>query len=347
MSVPDPAPARKPSRLGLYVPFGLLLIAILAWSAAWVWARSQTAARLDAVKAGLQRAGYELSWRTREIGGYPFRLDVTLTDARLREPSGWELNAPDIQAEAYMHALGHWLIAAPQGATFVRPEAGSVTVTGRLIRASLTHLDQNPPSFSFEGVDLAFRPGAGAQPFALSTARRVEFHLRAGPDDQGGVFFHVDEGKARLSGLFARIAGDKPISIVWNATLSKMSAFRGRDWPSAVRRWGDSGGQMSIRQAGITAGEALIGANAGTLTVGADGRLRGTLPVTLKEAPRALAAMGETGVLPSETASAAASIAQARGADGPTARAALEFQAGRMTLGPVAIGPAPKIYEAP
>jgi len=345
MSVPDPAPVRKPpSRLGLYLPFAFLLVLILAWSAFWAIARAQTQARMDAAVAGLKRAGYEIGWKERDIGGYPFRMDVTLSDVEVREPSGWALTAPELEGEAYLHAITHWIIAAPQGLTFVRPEAGPVTVSGKLIRASLSHFEQRPPNFDFEGVGLTFRPGAGAQPFSLSAADRVELHLRAGPDDQGGVFAEVDNGKARLAGLFARIAGDRPISIVWNATLSKMSAFTGRDWPDAVRHWVEAGGEMSVRRAGVTAGDALIGANSGTLTVGSDGRLRGVLDVTLRQAPRALGAMGESGVLPKETADAAAAVARAREGADEAARAEINFQAGRATLGPVAIGPAPKVY---
>jgi hypothetical protein len=272
-------------------------------------------------------------------------MDVTLSDFSAREPSGWGLQAPTLEGEAFMHAPGHWIIAAPRGLTFVRPVGGPVAVRGDLIRASLTNLDKRPPSFSFEGVKLGFEPQPGAQPFALTTADRVEFHLRAGPDDEGGVFAEVKNGKARFSGLFARIAGDKPVSMTWNSTLSKMSAFHGATWPDAVRRWSDAGGRMTVRSAGITAGEALIGANAGSLGVGADGRVTGQLDVTLRQAPRALGVMADTGVIPQPNASAAAAVAQAREGAGEAARVSLTFQAGQTTLGPVAIAPAPKVYE--
>ena len=346
MSLPDPPPPRKPSRLGLYGPFILLVIAIVAWSGFWFYARGQAQTRLDAAVADLKRAGYTVTWKDRTLGGYPFRMDVTLTDFSARDPSGWAIRAPRLEGEAFMHALGHWLIAAPQGLTFVRPIGGPVDVKGDLIRASLTNLDKRPPSFSFEGVKLTFAPEPGAQPFALSSADRVEFHLRAGPDDEGGVFAELKNGRAQLSGLLGRIAGDKPVSLTWNSTLSKMSAFEGPTWPEAVRHWTAAGGQMTVRSAGLTAGEALIGANGGKLGVGSDGRLTGSLDVTLRQAPRALNVMGEAGVIPQPNASAAATVAEARQGAGDAARATLTFQAGQTTLGPVAIAPAPKVYEA-
>jgi hypothetical protein len=345
MSVPDTATPRKYRRLGLWLPFVGLGLFILAWSAAWVWAQGQVQSRLDDAAASLAQAGYQLTWKDRVIGGYPFRLDVTLAEPSLRTPSGWALEAPRIEAEAFLHAPTSWLIAAPAGITFVRPVGGPVAVRGQLIRASLTHPDARPPSFSFEGVKLTFAPEGGAQPFALTSADRVEFHLRAGPDDQGGVFFRLDNGRARLSGLFARIAGGKPISMIWNSTLSKMSAFTGKTWPEAVRHWSDAGGAISVRQAGVTAGDAVLGANGGTLTVGTDGRLSGALEVTLRQASRALGALSAEGIVEPQAAQSATVVAQARQGAGESTQATIDFQAGRTTLGPVAIGPAPKIYD--
>lgn len=343
MSLPDPLAARKPRRLGLYLPFALLLLAAAAWTIFWFWARGEVQKRLDASVADLGRAGYEVSWKERSIGGFPFRMDVTLREARVREPSGWGLDAPVLAGEAFAYAPKNWVIAAPQGLTFVRPKGGPVAVSGKLLRASLNGLDKRPPSFSFQGQGLTFVPAAGAEPFALQTAELFEFHLRPGPDDEGGVFLKLDNGKARLSGLFGHIAGDKPVSIVWNSTLSKASSFHGADWPDAVRRWSDAGGQMTVRDAKLTAGEALIETSASILSVGRDGRLRGVMPVSLRQAPRALGAMAQTGVLPESTASAASAVAAAR-QDGGVTRATINFEAGRMTLGPVALGPAPRIY---
>ena len=348
MSLPDPPPTRKPrppERWGLYAPFIALALAVAAWSAFWVVARDRLSTGLDAAAGRLSEAGYPITWKDRVVGGYPFRMDVTLTEVRARAPGGWALEAPRLEAEANAYSLGNWLIAAPAGLTFVRPLGGPVKVTGQLVRASLTHLDARPPSLSFEGVKLNFAPAPGAQPFALTAADRVEFHLRAGPNDEGGVFASVENGQARLSGLFARVAAGKPISIVWNSTLSKMSAFAGATWPDAVRHWSDAGGAMTVRDAGITAGDAIIGASGGTLRAAADGRLSGTLPLTLRQAPRALGALGDEGVIDRQAAVAASEVAQARQGAGDAAQAALYFQAGRTTLGPVALGAAPKVYD--
>jgi hypothetical protein len=346
MSLHDLPPPRKHRRLGLIIPWALAILLVVGWTAAWLWARGEARTRIEASVETLRRAGYDVSWKSLGIGGYPFRLSVTLEEPRLREPSGWGLEAPRLEADARISSPTSWIIAAPQGLTFVRPTGGPVRVEGKVIRASLTHPTEVPPRLSFEGADLRFQPGAGAQPFGLEAAKKVEFHLRGNKElDEGLVSFRVDEGKARLTGLLGRIAGERPVSIVWNATLSKIGSFNGSDWPDAVRRWITAGGRMSLRQAGVTAGEAVLGANAGTFTVDSDGRLSGVMEVTLRQGPRALGAMGETGLIPQERADAAAAVAAARQGTGDAASATIHFQAGQTTLGPVALGPAPKVYQ--
>jgi hypothetical protein len=344
MTKPDASRRRKPRRLGLYAPFVLALVLLAGWSAFWLYARSEAARRIDQASADLRKRGYEVSWTERRITGWPYRLRITLTEASLREPSGWALASPEIAAETYLHALDRWMINADRGLTFTRPVGGPVAVTGTRIRASLGGLDRAPPRIAFEGAGLTFTPAPGAQPYPISAAKRVDFEVRPGPDDQGAVLLKVDGASARLAGLLARIAGEAPIGITWEATLSKMSAFTGPDWPSAVRSWTAAGGKMSLRNAGMTAGEAVIGARKGELSVGGDGRLRGSVDASLRQAPKALAAMGETGVISPEAAGAASAVAEARQTAGELARANISFEAGQTTLGPVRVGPAPRVY---
>jgi hypothetical protein len=344
MTSSEAARSRKPRRLGLYAPFVLAILLLAGWSGFWLYARSEAARRIDQGAEGLRARGYEIAWKERRITGWPYRLRITLTEATIREPSGWALASPEVSAETYLHALDRWMINLDRGLTFTRPIGGPVAITGERIRASLGGIDKTPPRIGFEAVNVAFAPAPGAQPYPISAAKRVDLRIGPGPDDQAAVLFKVDQARARLSGLLARIAGEAPIGVTWEATLSKASALAGPDWPSAVRAWTAAGGRMSLRQVGMTAGEAVIGAQSGELTVGPDGRLRGSVAASLRQAPRALAAMGETGVISPEAAGAAAAVAEARQAQGELARATITFEAGQTTLGPVRIGPAPRVY---
>jgi hypothetical protein len=345
MTLPDRSPPRKPAtprRLGLHAPFAALGVGIVLWSLAWLWMTGEIGRHMDAAR-DRRGGGYELSWKSRNIHGYPFRLDVDLKDARVREPSGWALAAPQVKAEAFVFSPDHWVAVAPAGAQFTRPVGGVVSVGAKVLRASLSEAADHPPRLSVEGIGLTFITPPGTNPFFLTSAEAFHLHTRAGPDEQGALYVEIDKAQARLSGLMARIAAGKLVNITADATYSHARAFSGADWPSAVRRWSLAGGELQIRQIHLAAGEAVLDARAGALTVGPDGRLRGALAASLRQAPRALAVMGQDGAISPDAAATAASVVVARAA-GPVASVALDFQAGQTTLGPVSIGAAPRVY---
>ncbi|MEP6967942.1 MAG: DUF2125 domain-containing protein, partial [Pseudomonadota bacterium] len=274
---------------------------------------------------------------------FPFRLDLDLADARLRGRSGWILAAPRLEAEAFVFSPGHWVAVAPEGVTFIRRSGGPVAVKARVLRASLSDAGARPPRLSIEGEGLTFAAPPGAEPFFVTAAREFHLHTRPGPGDRGAVFVELKQASVRLSGLMGRIAAGKPVGLAADAVYSHAGALAGEDWPSAVRAWTSAGGALFVRRIEVDAGDAVLDARAGTLTVGPDGRLQGSLTATLRQAQRALAAMGEAGAIAPEAAGAAAMVVGARG-QGSLATVTLDFQAGRTTLGPAAIGPAPKVY---
>ena len=342
--MPQAEPVGKPSRFWLFAPFVVLLIAAALWSGYWLWLQGQTVRQLDAASAQFRTAGYELAWRERRVGGYPFRLDVTLSDARLADPSGWVLEIPKFEAEAFAFSPDHWVMAAPAGLTFFRPVGGGVTVIGKTLRASLNNLKSTPPSFSLEGSDLIFTPSPGAKPFALARAQHLEFHLRPGPDDQGAMLFKILGGQAAPDGFLGRVAENKPMSIIWDSLFTKAGKFRGQTWVAAARAWSEQGGTLIVRQAGLTAGSASLGAQSGTLGADTEGLLTGSLKMTARGAPEVLNALAEEGLISPLAAMSANAVAIANLAPGHTANLTVTFQAGRITLGPVALGPAPRVY---
>ena len=329
--------------MGLYGPFILLVIAAGAWSAEWLWMRGQIERRMDAAAARMTASGYPLTWSARTFSGYPFRLDVDLAAPRFAALSGWAIAAPGLKAEAWLYAPGHWVVVAPQGVVVTRPGAGDLVIRAKILRASLSDVDAHPPRVSIEGIDLTLVPAPGGRPAALTSLGAFHFHTRAGPDDQGAVFIELDRARAQLFGLLGRIAGSRPVSFALDGIYSRAGALQGADWPSAVRAWRAAGGSLAVRRMAASAGEAVVEARGGALTVDADGRLEGSLSATLRQAPRALAAIGQSGAMAPEAEGAAASVLGAR-SRGDIAAVTIDFQAGETTLGPAAIGPAPKVY---
>jgi hypothetical protein len=343
MTMPDsPTPRKPPRRFWLFAPFVVVLIAVAAWSAGWLAIRAAVAQRMDAAAQTPAGAGYRLEWGRRGIGGYPFRIEVGLDQAKVSEPSGWALAAPRFEAQANAYDLGHWVMAAPQGLVLTRPGAGDVIVTGQRLRVSLIKVEGAAPRLAFEGIKLGFAPAPGAQPFALVSADHLGLYTRPVAADAMEVLLQLDGAAPGPQSLLAVIA-DRPVTMRWQASVSKLSALHGPDWPSAVRAWSAAGGVIDVAHGEVGAGSAGLTAGQSRLTVADDGRLRGTLVSELRGALPALHRLSQAGILPPLAADIAASVIAARTA-GPVTKADLVFQAGVTTLGPAAIGPAPRIY---
>jgi hypothetical protein len=340
MTHSDARPSRKAPqkarRSRLFTPFILAALIAGGWSYGWFWLRGQAEQRMDGEAADLKSRGYDLSWSARTFHGFPFRMNVDLADARIAEPTGWALRAPLLKGEAEVYDLTHWVLVAPRGVVLTRPETGDVTITGQALRASISHVGEYPPRVSIEGAKLTFVPAPDAKPFQLTSADVMQLHLRAGPDDQGAIFFKADGAKTVFTGLLGRIAQDKTASMILETRLSHVSYLRGRNWEEAVKRWSTAGGQITLQQSQILAGDAEGKAKSGVLSVDSKGRVTGALDVAIKER----ADLSQPIRSPEQALAAAA---QAVGQE-PVIEASLKFQGGRTYLGILDTGPAPTVY---
>lgn len=327
---------QKARRSRLFAPFILAAILAGAWSYGWFWLRGQAEQQMDAQAADLKSRGYDLSWSARTFSGFPFRMNIHLTGARVAEPTGWAVRAPVLKGEAAVYNLTHWVLVAPQGVVLTRPEAGDVTITGQALRASISHITEYPPRISVEGAGLNFAPAAGAKPFTLVSAERMQLHLRGGPEDQGAIFFKADGAKTAFTGLLGRLAQDKTASMILETRLSHVSYLRGRNWEAAVKRWSEAGGQITVQQSQLLAGDAEGKAKSGVLGVDSQGRVTGSLNVALKER----ADLSQPIKTPEQALAAAA---EAMGQE-PVIEADLQFRDGRTFLGVIDTGPAPTVY---
>jgi hypothetical protein len=278
--MPEPSPLLQPKRHGrfwLWAPYVLLLIALIAWSGVWLAMSLGIQSQLNDRAKSLRTRGYQASWTAMTVNGWPFRLDLTLTNPRFAEPSGWAVAAPVLKGEAEPYAPTHWIFAASEGLTLTRPGKGPLTVAGRAIRASVSGLGTAQPRLSFEGLDLMLSAAPGGQPAALSSASRLELHLQPGPDDQGALLIRVEGGKLDSSANLSRIA--PTLDLTWDSRLSHLSALRGAGWAAAVQAWTAAGGAMSVADAKLKLGGLTLQGAGGSLTVGPDGRLRGSTPL--------------------------------------------------------------------
>jgi hypothetical protein len=306
-----------------------VLIALIAWTGVWWTENLKLRKALTDQAAHWRSRGYAASWSGLAIDGWPFRLHLTLTDLKAGEPSGWALAAPIVEAVGLPYAPDVWGMTAPQGLVLTRPGKGALNVSGQSIRASVGGVGSAAPRFSFEGLNLSLQPAAGAQPAAFSSTDRLELHLQPGPDDQAALLVKLENARLDPSASLARLA--PALDLTWDARLSHLSALKGRDWPSAVRAWAAAGGTMTVANAALGLDKLALEGSGGPLTVGDDGRLRGTVGLTVTKGGGLdlgglrlggvnLGGLRFSGAMP------------------------LQFQDGRASLGAFPIGPAFKVF---
>jgi hypothetical protein len=331
VTTPDSPSPRAPRRLGLFAPFILALLLAAAVAADWEATRRAILERMTAARTAGAIGNLSFGYEQARLYGFPFRLDLNLVGPRLAEPSGWGLSATRLKAEAYLFSPTHWVVVAPEGVTLTRRGAGPLVIEGKALRASVSDLAARPPRISVEGLDLTFSTPPGARPFPLLSAAGLHVHTRAGPGNQGALYFGIEDGRPIGVGRLADLAGGSPVSLTVDGIWNHSEAMTGPDWPAMLRRWSRAGGRFDVRRLAFSAGPASISVTSGALGADPGGRLSGDLSATLVQAPRLSAAASGKPPPPE--------VGWER-----TIVLPLDFQRGRARLGPLVLGRAPRLF---
>lgn len=337
-------PRKRSRRLWLLAPYALVVLLLSGWSVGWFVVKGRIEQGLDEQAQALRGAGWTVALSDRRVSGFPFRLHLRYGQAQLAAPSGWAVTIPGLEGEAYLHAPDHWVLIAPHGLTFVRPKGGPVAVSGQALRVSLAGLSQPIWRVVLEGSKVAFAPSPDAQPFALASAELLQFYLQpSSKAGEGRWLLRVDNGAAAPNALLGALARGKPVASRAEGRLSRLDAWARSGSHGAAQAWSMSGGQIQLDGAELNAGAIrarLVQPSA--LSFDGEGRLVGALPLEVRPAIAALGGLAGVDIAP-EVAARAAEVLGGRAA-GDSARLTVTFQAGATTLGPVRIGPAPKLF---
>ena len=292
-----------------------MAIALIAWTAVWFHLKAEVSRRLDAAARQTRANGGVLTWSSVAVSGWPFRLDVDLRGLSWGAPKGWNVDAPRITAEASAFTPDHWVLVAPNGLELVRPSGDKVEVTGATLRASISHPAERPPTISLEGIGVAFTPAPGSGPYFLSHADEIHLHTMTGPSDQGAFYLELDGAQATPTGLLGALTHGASATLTVDAVFDHAGSLAGPSWPAAAAAWAGAGGHFEARTLKLVARGVALDASGAKLGLTPDGRLSGAFDarVHIDDAPAA-------------------------------GRATLTFENGRARLGPVDLGPAPKLY---
>jgi hypothetical protein len=342
--MPEIEADRKSPKRWLIAPYILAAVLAAGWCGWWFYGAGRVQQQMDVQAKALAAQGITLHWQNRKVVGFPYRYIISLDDVSVREPNGWAVSTPHLELMAVAYNLGVWNIASDKPVTFARTD-GSKTfaVSGDVMDMSISHFHDTPPKIAVEGVKLKL---SGASAFA--TIDRFELHLAPAANQTAAFSLRIDKAQAAPDTLLARIADGKGVIIGLEGDLTSANGLKGSGFKESVRNWAAAGGGLNIKQGGIQAGEALLSLKPSTVFAATDGSLRGELGLSLTSASQAVLAMGAVGALPPETAavaSGAASATQIFTKPGKPIEATFVFRDGKTLLGPLPLGPAPKLFQ--
>ena len=358
---------KRLSRVGLFAPFVIVLVVLAGWTVWWFHLAGQVRDRIGGQVAALNDAGWAVSHSKTEIGGWPFRVRVSLGQTRVAAPSGQALSSSDLVAQANAWNPTTWVMASSGELVLTRGEKGDVAIGGEA-RMSLHGLSQRWPNVAVELIRPTFTPmpaaGAVAEPFPLSRAGQIQFYLRPhlapagtpGADTSVDILLRLLDAEGRTGGPVEAFAQSGKLTAQIEAVIERADRISGVNPSGVFSAWSLAGGRFSRIRGEITAGESRALVSSDSLMAGPDGRLQGN--VTL-DATRPLPALvgllrsgGATGPLLNSPMGQAAidglsgSGPTPAGAPAPTedVKLSVAFREGRTWLGPFPLAPAPKLF---
>ena len=344
----------------LIIPFAIVLIVLVVWTAWWFWLSQQVRERLDLAAEGLRAQGWEVAYSEPTLSGWPFRTRLESEHVRLTAPTGHEIAAPSLTAEANAYRPDRWVVVADEGLVLTRGDKGKVAVAAPVIRASASGLTQPFPNLALEVLEPVFTAHPGAEPFPLERAERIELYLRPGeareaegetvqtalPASQRNVdvLFRLIDATGRDGGPIAFMSRDGLFSLQAETVVENFQGLSGPDAPTLLAAWTASGGRFLDVRGEMQAGDSAARLTADELRADEDGRLVGTLRLSADRAAPAL-----TGLARSETVNRTATVGAAAAAGASEVLTGdveleVEFREGRAWMGPFNLAPAPELF---
>ncbi len=304
--------ARRVSRLGLIIPFALFALLVIGWIVIWFFARNTFEQRVDQWVSAERAAGSKVDFKSKSVGGFPFRLELDVTSPDYQRTDGLKWSGERVQLVVQPWNPSHAIFRFPgmsrltdrRGLTHtfdVRgASAGSVSVVDGDVRRFALKFDEaslllfgNP--YEVDDLTLNFAPRPEAPDDLMIAADWKMIELERAPRD--APYLGNQLGESRFVGEITQF-------------FPALTAANGEPGGFA-KALGAAGGKLTIGQGQFAWGPMKLGVK-GDLAFaekGASGVVGVRLeePDTLKDAMRKAGywdAMTQFALMPLEDASA-------------------------------------------
>lgn len=252
--------ARRRSRTGLFLPYILLLVLVLAWTAAWFFIRSRAEQEMDGWMAAEARAGRAWTCADRSITGYPFRIELrcaALTFAR--SDSRFTLGPVTALVQVYDPRHG---ILEVQGPFHVEQGDLTADVTWNSLEGSF----HGASGGSFSRVSLVVEAPKGSvrggTPVPVDFAlKHLEAHARPTPgrfDTEGAIDLSLRAEQVALPLADSFLGNAAPADLALDATLNRATTLRNGPVAVELERWRQAGGSLDIALLSIAKGDRRL-----------------------------------------------------------------------------------------
>ncbi|GJE60145.1 DUF2125 domain-containing protein [Methylobacterium trifolii] len=252
-------PARRRSRIGLFLPYVLLLAVAVLWSAAWVYVRARAGSEMDAWIAREANAGRTWTCADRSLTGYPFRIELRCSALTLARADGGFRLGP-LTALVQVYQPRHVLFET-KGPFHV--EQGDLT--GDVAWSALEG--------SFHGTGDGFTraslvvdaprigvAGAAPEPVAVS-AKHLELHARPTPgrfESDGAVDVSLRLMQAMAPMADAFVGNADPADLALDATVNRATVLRTGTVARELERWRQAEGSLEIGALSLAKGDRRV-----------------------------------------------------------------------------------------
>ncbi len=324
---PETAP-QAVSRLGLYLPTGLLLLLAIGWSSFWSFAANKADDALSIWMSAEKTHGRTWECMGKEIGGYPFRIELRCSSIKFSSPQmKADLGAFHAAAQIYSPKL---ILADVSGPLQIDSVGVQNVFSWTNMRVSLRFNG----ALERASINIADFKGGEVTDSVLLSAKMVEFHLRtdtARPSEDRAADVVVTMSDLRASGLDVVIGNPDVATINLSGTITQALGLRVGNWQSALENWRAQNGQIFLENGRLAKGPFSIEGK-GALGLDPAHRVQGELMV------------GARGVSPIVSRFVSGNAAQLAGAllerkDGTAVQLPLRMQEGRVSFGPLRTGP--------
>ena len=317
----------------------LVVLAFLGWSGWWWVASGAARSGAEAALARMQAQGWQAGHDGLSVAGYPNRIDLTLTAPHLATPDGrWGWRAAFAQVFALSYKPWH-LIAAFAPEQQIETPAGPWRLTAARLQSSLvlvpgTALTLDRFNLAGEGLALdgALRSGAETLSLATRPAAGQALAHDIGLDLRGVT---IDP---RLLALLP------PGLLPDRAEVLRLDAVAGFAAPldRAALEAPPPLTDLTLRELRGEWGPIRLHLS-GRLTPDAAGLAEGRLALRLEGAAQALDVAVAAGLIAPEARASWARVLAALAPGGQPLDVPLRLSGGRIALGPLTLGPAPRL----